>query len=61
MPDEKPVKRVTRKSTKVPVVEPKPLPPIDVAESMKVVLEALEYAKPKEKEDGPEVLTGHRF
>jgi hypothetical protein len=34
---------------------------VDIAESMKVVLEALEYAKPKEKEEGPEVITGHKF
>ena len=61
MSDEKPVKRVARKPDAVPVKEPEPLPPIDIAESMKVVLEALEYAKPKEKEDGPEVITGHRF
>jgi len=61
MSNEKSIKRVTRKLTKVHVEKPKLLPLVDIAESMKVVLEALEYAKPKEKEEGPEVITGHKF
>lgn len=65
MPNEKSIKRVTRKSTKVPVktllVEVKPLPPVNIAESIKVVLETLEYAKPKEKESVVDVSTGLQF
>lgn len=61
MSDEK-VKRVARKSTKVPITEPKSLPPIDVMESMKVVLETLEYAKPKTLDgESVDVTTGHKF
>ena len=61
MSDENPIKTTTRKSTKVSRLKPVPLPPIDVAESMKVVLETLEYAKPKEKESVVDVSTGLQF
>ena len=63
MPNEKPIKRVTRKPVKVSRLEEKPLPPIDVGESLKIVLEALQYDKAGGSDDGPvvDVSTGHKF
>lgn len=61
MPNEKAVKRVVRKSKKV-LVTPQPLPPINIEESMKVVLETLEHAKPKKLDcESVDVTTGYKF
>ena len=55
------MKKLTKVVKKAKAVEPRPLPPIDLAASMKIVLEAIQNEKPKEKEEVADVIVGHRF